>query len=130
MSIKLEHSDIQRLAKQMKVNKPVLAARVVGDRIELHLLGGEVIKVQPTYENRAPYPETNMPTTGQEPSNPVPFSPLDVLNDMTVARLKQVAAYLELSGYSHYNKARLVTTIMENFSDEEIQEGVINSAFQ
>lgn len=123
MGIQLDHSDIQKLAKLAGVNKPVMSVRVVGDRIELHLLGGQVVPV-PRHQYDTPA------TTGQTPSTPIPFSPLDVFQDMTVARLKRVAAYLEMSGYSKLTKAKLIEALMGYATPEELHEAVVNSAFQ
>lgn len=125
MSIKLDHSDIQKLAKKAGVNQPVMSVRVVGSRIELHLLGGKVVPVEPI----APDEETRA-ITGEHATQIQPFTPQDVFQDMTVARLKRVAAYLEMSGYSKLTKARLIAAIISKHTAEEIQEAVVNSALQ
>lgn len=125
---KLTTREIQELARKAGVDKPVMSVRVVGDRIELRLLGGEVVPV-PQVHSHAPLHPGSTPTTGQHATAVQLFSPHEVFADMTVARLKRVAAYLEMSGYSRLTKAKLIAALVEQFDNDRLQEAVINSAF-
>ncbi len=37
---KIEPLELKHMAEELEVNRPIMAYRVVGDRVELHLMGG------------------------------------------------------------------------------------------
>ena len=52
----LKPEELQAAAKQLGVNNPIMAHKVVGNRVELHLLGGAVVK--------GPTPTASAPVLG------------------------------------------------------------------
>jgi hypothetical protein len=46
--------DLKKLAKELDIDVPIMAARVVGDRVELHLYGGQVRVWQEKVEESEP----------------------------------------------------------------------------
>lgn len=129
----LSHQEIQNLAKRAGVNKPVLSARVVGGRVELHLLGGDIVQIsqadKPGGSACITSPQTN--TSGFPQST---FSPTPSRHDraqlgkslrrMTVAQLRQLAKKLGLTGYSNCTKQALIAMILEASTLEEIGDAL------
>ncbi|MGD8585176.1 MAG: Rho termination factor N-terminal domain-containing protein [Chloroflexota bacterium] len=120
----LSTRDIQKLARQAGVNKPVMSVRVVGNRVELHLLGGEVVPLSTTRTIQNP----REAKTGQDATEVKPTTPQDILADMTVSRLKKIAAFLEMSGYSRLKKQKLIDEMIQHFDDEQLQSAIFNTA--
>ena len=80
-------SKIKRAAKILEVDKPIMSYRVVGDRVELRLLGGSVAILDPHPSYR----------------------------DMRVSELKQIARRLKVPGRSKMNREQLVQALEELF---------------
>lgn len=102
----LSNEDIQKLAKKAGVNQPVMSVKVVGDRVELHLLGGMVVPLQ------------HGPAHTQANSGKVQH----ILEPLTVPQLKKLAEEAGLTGYSKANKAALIVLLSKHFTAEELEK--------
>ncbi|MGD2079029.1 MAG: Rho termination factor N-terminal domain-containing protein [Chloroflexota bacterium] len=109
----LSPQELKAIMQSEGINNPVLATRVVGGRIELHLLGGAVIL--------APSPQQNEDANDQLPS--------PKLSSLTVDQLQQVAADLGMSGYSRLRKQQLIDALLDRFSPEELTEAYPSEAW-
>ncbi len=119
---KLETRDIQKLAKKAGVNKPVMSVRVVGGRVELHLLGGDVVSLDNNAsDNDRPILPTAQATTGQESTSLTPPNPL---KDLTKSQLQHVASQLKLIGYTRLNKQELIDLLNDRFTDAQLAEAI------
>ena len=102
----LEAQDLQKLAKKAGVTTPVYAARVVGNRVELIILGGAVVQVPGKASAQATAPE-----------NPTPPNLLDAY---TLDQLRQVASALGLVNYSSYKKAELIAQLQASYTADQL----------
>jgi hypothetical protein len=112
----LTHQQIQDIAQREGVNNPIMSARVVGNRVELHLLGGAI---HATELERVPIPTTGSDSTVV--SSSVPPTPRQYLSSLTVSQLKQLAAILNLNIPSKVKKGQLVE-LMAPYSLAELKE--------
>lgn len=87
----LTPEELQAIAKELSINTPIMSYRVVGDRVEIHLLGGR----QLIY---------NRSMTVDIPS---------LLAVLTVKELRQLAKDLEVPGFSRKNKKALIKALSE-----------------
>lgn len=91
MTEQLSHEELQELAKELKINTPIMSHRVVGDRIELFLLGGHQVVSQPKQAVDIP----------------------SLLADLSVTQLRQIAKDLGVTGYSKMKKEALLHALSE-----------------
>jgi len=84
---------IKQAIKAHNVDVPILRTRLVGNRLEMYLYGGQVI----TYEQDT----TNSGKTQQDDS------PIDLMS-MTLAQLRKMAKAQGIKGYSSMKKSVLV----------------------
>jgi hypothetical protein len=102
MTKQLSHEELQALAKDLDINTPIMSHRVVGDRIELHLLGGFEYTV---FDMLAP--EKLAPEKSGARAIDIP----SLLADLSVKELRLIAKDLGISGYSKMKKAALVKAL-------------------
>jgi hypothetical protein len=105
--------DIQRLARKAGVNKPVLSVRVAGNRIELHLLGGEVVYLAHEVSDANAEPESSVLEQG---------AGAGTLATLTTRQLHKIASHLGMCGYSRLTKRELIRALKEGYPDERLQE--------
>lgn len=86
MSSELSQRQLLDIAAELEVNVPIMNYRVVGDRVELFLYGGQVVSSIPP---DAVY-----------------------LEDLTKQYLYKFAANLDISGRSKMNKDQLIEAIL------------------
>jgi hypothetical protein len=98
MADQLSHKELQELAKELNITTPILAHRVVGDRVEVHLLGGREVIYDPSISAVA-----------------IP----ELLSDLTLKELRLIAQDLGVSGYSKMTKAALVKAL-SNFDADTL----------
>lgn len=97
MSQELTSLEIKEIAIQLDINTPILSYRVVGDRVELHLLGGATAVWDPAIVNKPTTPAVDL---------------LSLLSGMTVKELKAVAKELSIDTPKRMKKAELIEAIM------------------
>lgn len=85
--------DVQKAVSEIGINVPVMASRMVGNRLELYLYGGSIVS--------------------WEPGNP-PQHTMDrmYLGTLTIMELQQIAKDAGLTGYSGLKKRELVNRIL------------------
>lgn len=88
----LSPQEIQDIARELSVDTPILSYRVVGNRVELYLLGGATA----VYEKRK--------YQAADPSS--------ILSGMTVKELHAVAMELAIDTPKRMKKAELIEVIM------------------
>lgn len=91
--MQLDTQQIQQLAQESDITTPIQAARVVGDRVELHLLGGTIAQVPNPWAVE------------------VPIGP--DLTDLSTKELRQLAKEQAISGYSKMTKPELIQALQE-----------------
>ena len=89
MAQDLTPQQLQAIAKELNIKTPIFSYRVVGDRVELHLLGGR----QVTYD---PALAVDLPS---------------LLSDLTVKELRLLAKDLGIAGISRMTKAALISAL-------------------
>ena len=92
MAKDLTSQQLQAIAKELDIKTPIVSYRVVGDRVELHLLGGQRVIYDPAI-------------TAVEISS--------LLSDLTVKELRLIAQDLDVSGNSKMTKAALVKALSD-----------------
>lgn len=85
------------------IDVPIMSTRVVGDRIELFLYGGQ----------RVTFKAGKQPVTADQPPAPSPQAPPLDLSSYTRAQLLDLAAEHEIPYRSKMNKAQLLKAIQE-----------------
>jgi hypothetical protein len=91
---KLTKVQLKQIVQELEINQPVMSYRVVGSRVELHLLGGATAVYDPT-------------------ANEMP-DPTGTLTRMTLKRLHILAAAVLLPNQSKMNKAQLIKTLSKH----------------
>lgn len=109
----LTPAEVQELAAQAGINRPITAVRVVGNRVELHQLGGTV-----TSFNRSDH--TTIPSS--HTGSPQGDTSADPLAGLTVAQLHYIAQELNLTGYHKLKKVELRKLLQEGFTTEQLVE--------
>ena len=109
----LTAADVQKLAAEAGADQPVMSVKVVGDRVELHLLGGMVVPVTPPSHTE----QSSVGKTAQQKAT----TPNEVLDKLTVRQLKALAAEAGLSNYRKANKAALIVMLSEHYTTEELE---------
>ena len=89
MSRELSQKQLLEIAHEQDVDVPILSYRIVGDRIELNLYGGQVISA---------------------PAELPQFA--TVLEDLPLAKLRKMAADLDIPGRSKMDKNELIEAIL------------------
>lgn len=89
---------VREVMKREKINRPVLAYRMVGSRVEMHLLGDKGY--------------TSFPIEAKEVKPTEEAYKSKTLSHKTVAELKEIAKGLEIKT-SKKNKINLITAILE-----------------
>lgn len=89
-----KHYDLKKVCEEMGIDVPVMATRMVGDRLELHLYGGVVVRYPPT------------------PTIP------EALEKMKVKDLKGLAAEGGILGYMAMRKDDLVAALERKLHPE------------
>ena len=97
--VALTDLQLQDVIERAEVSTPVLAYKVVGNRVELHLLGGPVAYVEADWLIE---PEDVLETAEKV---------LDELETMTYEGLYKLARKLKVNGRSSMNSAALVEAI-------------------
>ena len=82
----LSSLEIQDLAEQLDISSPIMSYRVVGERVELHLLGGGV-------------------AIGRLGEGGID------LDDLTVSQLKAIAQAVKIPGAKRLRKAELLAAL-------------------
>jgi hypothetical protein len=78
---------IQDLAEQLEISSPILSYRVVGERVELHLLGGAVA----------------IGSLGQKSAV--------ILEELSVKELRQIATAVKIPGAKKLRKSELLAAL-------------------
>lgn len=91
MANELSPQELQAIAKELNIKTPIFSYRVVGDRVELHLLGGRQVTYDPALAVDIP----------------------SLLSDLTVKELRLIAQDLDVSGNSKMIKAALVKALSD-----------------
>ena len=124
----LTAKDIQKLAQAAGVDKPVTSVRVVGDRVELHLLGGMVVPIPTSSRSQGEHEAHPTDSTTARSSSGASQSEatqkLQILESLTVRQLKALAAEAKLQNYRKANKAALITMLSAHFTLEELETEV------
>ena len=89
---------VKRAVGELGIDRPIMATRVVGGRIELHLYGGDVVEYL-VGEGR---PQGDAPTEEQ------PVRTKRGLRELKVAELRVLALEAGISGASRMKKAEIV----------------------
>jgi len=92
MSEKLTPAQLKIIVKALKINRPVLSHRVVGNRVELHLLGG----------SKAVFSDVGL------------FDdPRPNLDNMSLKNLRALSTVLGIPGRGQLNKADLIAALYD-----------------
>lgn len=97
---------IKQAIEELGIDKPVMTSRVVGDRVELTLYGGERITYAPARPTKA-----SAKDDVAEPAN----TPV-ILEGLTVAELRTRAADAGISGRTTMKKAELIEALEQVYS--------------
>ena len=89
---------VREVMKREKIKRPVLAYRMVGSRVELHLLGDKGY--------------TSFPIEAKEKEQTEVFYTTKNLTKKTVKELKEIAKGLDIPITKNKNKASLIASIM------------------
>ena len=125
----LTEEELQKMIQHAGVDQPVMSVRVVGDRVELCLLGGAVVPVPPFTPGTSSKPPTSDDTATMA-QTPIGVSASDaeaklsILESLTVRQLKSLAAEAGLQRYRRANKAALIVMLSEHYTLEELQTEV------
>jgi len=85
-------SRVKQAVKELGVDKPIMSYRVVGDRVELHLLGGSIVR----------WPAID------DPEDPLSDSGLDF---WTLKEIKNLASIHKIPGRSKMNRDQLIEAL-------------------
>jgi hypothetical protein len=100
---------VRQAAAELGVDKPIMSYKVIGDRIELHLLGGSVVK-----SPARPVPNA---VSGTDPDLAVPpYQRRDVLSHLSTKELRRRASEVNIRGRSKMSRAQLIEAL-EKTSD-------------
>jgi hypothetical protein len=113
MAHQIPPDELKKLAQEEGINKPILSARVVGGRVELHLLGGEVVPLS--------HPVSPATHNVQQVTNEPPTTRTTSLDTLTAAELRQMCADLDLIGYSRLRKQELIDLLTERFTPAQLE---------
>lgn len=102
----------QELARLTGVNRPIMSIRVVGNRVELHQLGGTVTSL-----HKSPQEAPIAQLATNDYSKGTHSSP-DNLRKKTVRQLHDIAFSLGLIGYHKLKKTDLIDLILANRPDD------------
>jgi len=104
----------QELARLTGVNRPIMSIRVVGNRVELHQLGGTVTSLHKSPQEAPIAPEAQHATYDYSKGT---HSSSDNLRKKTVRQLHDIAFSLGLKGYHKLKKADLIDLILADIDD-------------
>ena len=128
----LTEEELQKMIQHAGVDQPVMSVRVVGDRVELCLLGGAVVPVPPftpapkppTSDNTATMAQTSIGASASDAEAKQYPRKLEILEQLTVRQLKSLAAEAGLQRYRRANKAALIVMLSEHYTLEELENEV------
>ena len=81
---------MKQIAEELGIDVPIMSSKVVGNRVELYLYGGQVLNYPPVDDKKVPAVD---------------------LQTMTVGELREIAKIAEVPGYSKMKKAQLIKAL-------------------
>jgi len=104
ITTELTPAQIQNIAEELEVGSPIMAYRVVGDRVELHLVGGGIA----TYDQAG---EVSTQPIDVEASNPDLELFIELVAGLNVNQLRKAAGMLGIPGANRMKKQLLIEAL-------------------